>query len=84
VIHPERLIVVSDPIALDIATRVARSVAQSALPDAPIVPDAAHRPNAQGGRARAAARVRVVTQRASRWADRLDPTHTTCPAASNC
>lgn len=74
----------SEPIALVIATRAARSLARSATPGAPIVPDPARRPHTHGGRARTAARLRVVAQRASRWADRFDPTHTTCPVASNC
>lgn len=74
----------SDPIALEIAVRAARSLAQSATPDAPIMPDPARRSNPHSGRTRTAARLRLVAARASRWADRLDPTPTTCSAASNC
>jgi hypothetical protein len=62
------------PIASNLAAREVRSLAESALPGAPVMPD----PGLSNSRlrSRSAAFLRRSAQRRSRLADRLDPA---CP-----
>jgi hypothetical protein len=59
------------PIASDIAVRNTASVASSALPDAPVVPEPA--PPEPRLRAAFAAFLRASARRRARLADRIDP-----------
>jgi hypothetical protein len=68
------------PIASDIAVRNTASVASSALPDAPVVPEPA--PPEPRLRAAFAAFLRASARRRARLADRIDPcTHIVGPVA---
>lgn len=61
------------PIASSITVDAVRSVAESALPGAPVQVDAPDRSPRAGTRTRAAAFLRASAQRRVRLANRLDP-----------